>query len=340
MNLPKQAWGKAKMRPSMKHVSRLLALAAVVACIAGAPARAQDYPARPITIIVPFAPGGAADITTRLLGQKLGERLGKAIVIDNRAGAGTVIGAAAAAKAAPDGYTLFMGGSASLAVQVTLRKQIPYDPARDFVPLAQIAAIPFVLVVHPSLPVHSVADLVKLGKEKPLTIATSGPGSPAHLCAELLRSLTGIGVNYVPYRGSAPAITDFLAGTVPVMFVEFPASLALIREGRMRPLGVSSPARVAAAPDIAPLAEAGVPGYEAGGWLMMVAPADTPKDIVARLHGELKGVVADADVKRQLNEMGQVPIDTLPVDRLPAYVASEIARWGKIMRDAGIAGSE
>jgi tripartite-type tricarboxylate transporter receptor subunit TctC len=328
------------MRPSRKNVSRLFAIAAVVAAIAGAPARAQDYPARPVTIIVPFAPGGAADITTRLLGQKLGDRLGKPIVIDNRGGGGTVIGAAAAAKATPDGYTIFMGGSASLAVQVTLRKQLPYDPARDFVPLAHIAAIPFVLVVHPSLPVHSVADLIKLGKEKPLTIATSGPGSPAHLCAELLRSLTGIGVNYVPYRGSAPAITDFLAGTVPVMFVEFPASLNLIRDGKMRPLGVSSTARVAAAPEIAPLAEVGVPGYEAGGWLMMTAPADTPKEIVARLHSELKAVGADPDVRRQINEMGQVPIDTPPIERLQAYVASEIARWGKIMREAGIAGSE
>jgi tripartite-type tricarboxylate transporter receptor subunit TctC len=316
-------------------------LALATAAVLGLPAstQAQDYPARQISIIVPFAPGGAADINARLFGQKLSDRLGKPVVIDNRAGAGTVIGATAAARAAPDGYTIFMGGSAALAYNITLRKQIPYDPAKDFVPLAHIAAIPFVLVVHPSLPVHSVADLVKHSKQAEIAFATSGPGSPAHLCSELFRTMTGSHMSYVPYKGSAPALTDFLTGRVPAMFVEFPPSLTLIREGKMRPLGVTSRARVAAAPEIAPLAEAGVPGYEAGGWLMLVAPSDTPKEIVGKLHAELKAIAALPEIRQRINDMGMVPIDPPAVDASRAFIAAEIARWGKVMRDAGIAGS-
>jgi tripartite-type tricarboxylate transporter receptor subunit TctC len=305
-------------------------------------AAADDYPSRPITIIVPFAPGGAADVGARLFGQKLSERLGKPVVVDNRPGAGTVIGANAAAKAAPDGYTLFMGGSAALAYNITLRKSIPYDPVKDFVPLAHIAAIPFLLVVHPSLPVKSIPELVRLAKDKPgeLAFATSGPGSPAHLCSELFRSMTDTKITYVPYKGSAPAITDFLANRVPVMFVEFPPSLPLIRDGRMRALGVSSLARVPALSEVAPIAESGVPGYQAGGWLMRVAPTETRKDIVAKLNAEFKAIAALPEVKQQFANLGLVGIDPPAVDDSRTFVVSEIARWGKVMREAGIAGSE
>jgi tripartite-type tricarboxylate transporter receptor subunit TctC len=319
-----------------------IALATMLIVTAGPIATAQDYPNRPITIIVPFAPGGAADVGSRLFGQKLSERLGKPVVIDNRPGAGTVIGANAGAKAAPDGYTLFMGGSASLAYNVTLRKSIPYDPVKDFVPLAHIAAIPFLLVVHPSLPVSSIPELVKLAKDKPgeLAFATSGPGSPAHLCSELFRSMTDIKLTYVPYKGSPPAITDFLANRVPAMFVEFPPSLPLIRDGRMRPLGVTSLTRVPALPEVAPLAEVGVPGYQAGGWLMLAAPAETPKDIVAKLNAEFKAIANLPDVKKQFADLGLVGIDPPPVEESRKFVVAEIERWGKVMRDAGIAGSE
>jgi tripartite-type tricarboxylate transporter receptor subunit TctC len=321
---------------------RRSALALSVLAVLPAPASAQDYPNRPITIIVPFAPGGAADVSSRLFGQKLSERLGKPVVIDNRAGAGTVIGATAAAKAPPDGYTLFMGGSAALAYNITLRKSIPYDPIKDFVPLAHIASIPFLLTVHPSLPVSSIPELIKLAKGKPgeLAFATSGPGSPAHLCSELLRTMTDIKITYVPYKGSAPALADFLAGRVPVMFVEFAASLPLIRDGKMRALGVTSISRVPALAEVAPIAEVGVAGYQAGGWLMLAAPSETPQDIVAKLNAEFKAIAALPDVKKQFADLGFVGIDPPPVEESRKFVASEIERWGKIMRDAGIAGSE
>jgi tripartite-type tricarboxylate transporter receptor subunit TctC len=321
--------------------SRVPLLAALVAITSSA-ALAQDYPTRPVTIIVPYAAGGAADVGARLFGQKLSDRLGKGVIIENRGGGGTSIGAAAAAKAAPDGYTVFMGGSASLAVNVTLQKKLPYDPEKDFVPLALVVGIPFVLVVNPSLPVKSVADLVALAKEKPgrLAFATSGPGSPAHLQTELLKSMTGIDITLVPYKGSPPAVADFLGGQIQAMFVEFPASLELIKDGKMRPLGVSTRARVPAASDIPPLAEAGLPGFDAGGWLMFVAPVNTPKEIAAKLHAELKSIGALPDVQRQISAMGLIPIDTPAVDDLQLYVKSEIERWGKVIRAAGIAGSE
>jgi tripartite-type tricarboxylate transporter receptor subunit TctC len=318
-----------------------LCLLILVALVAGLclPAIAQDYPTRQVTIIVPFAPGGSADIIARVYAQKLSERVGKPVVVENRAGAGTVVGASAAARAAPDGYTLLMGGSSALAYNPTLHKNLPYDPAKDFVPLAHVAAIPFVLVVQPSLPVRSVADLIKLAKEKPghLAFGTAGTGSPAHLCAEYLRGVTGIDITYIPYKGSAPALTDFLAGHVPVMFVDLPPALPLIREGKLRALGVSSAAAVPAAPEILPLAQVGVPGYDAGGWLMFVAPAATPKDVVAKLHSELKGITPD--VRERLSGMGLVPIDSPPVEKLQLYVVSEIERWDKVIRAAGIAES-
>src|SRR5262249_44536216 len=316
----------------------LAALLAILPCTA----HAQDYPTRQVTIIVPFAPGGTADITARIYAQKLADRLGKPVVVENRTGAGTVVGASAAARAAPDGYTLLMGGSSALAYNPTLHKKLPYEPARDFVPLAQVGSIPFVLVVQPSSSVHSLADLIKLAKDKPgqLAFGTAGIGSPAHLCAEYLRSLTGIDISYIPYKGTAPQVTDFLAGQVQVMFVDVPPVLPLIREGKMRALGISSIARVPAAPELAPLAEAGVPGYDAGGWLMFVAPAQTPKEIVQKLHSEMKAITATAEIQQRFTGMGVVPIDSPPIDQLQRYVKSEIERWGKVIRSAGLAESQ
>jgi tripartite-type tricarboxylate transporter receptor subunit TctC len=324
----------------MKRLSLLM----LAVFIAGMPATsvAQDFPARQMTIIVPFAPGGSADIVARIYAQKLTERLGKPVVVENRAGAGTVVGALAAARAAPDGYTLFMGGSSALAYNPTLHKQLPYDPAKDFVPLAHVASLPFVLVVQPSLPVNSVADLIKLAKDKPghLAFGTAGVGSPAHLCAEYFRGVSGIDITYIPYKGTAPAVTDFLAGHVPVMFVDVPPVLPLIRDGKMRALGVSSIKPVPAAPELVPLAQAGVPGYDAGGWLMFAAPAATPKEIVAKLHTELKGITATPDIQQRFTGMGLVPIDSPPVENLQRYVVSEIERWGKVIRAAGIEASQ
>jgi tripartite-type tricarboxylate transporter receptor subunit TctC len=323
----------------MKRVSVLL-LAALAAGVSIA--RARDYPARQVTIIVPFAPGGSADIVARLYAQKLSERLGKPVVVENRAGAGTVVGASAVARAAPDGHTLLIGGSSALAYNVTLHKTLPYDPTKDFVPLAHVSSIPFVLVVQPTLPVRTLADLIRLAKDKPgqLAFGTAGIGSPAHLCAEYLRGMTGIDITYIPYKGSTPALTDFIAGQIPAMFVDLPPALPLIREGKMRALGMSLMAPVPAAPDIPPLAQAGVPGYDAGGWHMFVAPAKTQKDIVNRLHSELKSITALPEIQQRFTTLGLIAIDSPSVEDLQIYVKSEIDRWGKVIRAAGIAESE
>jgi tripartite-type tricarboxylate transporter receptor subunit TctC len=325
----------------MKGFSVLLIAAALLASTSPR-ADAQDYPTRQVTIIVPFAPGGSADIVARMYAQKLSDRFGKPVVVENRAGAGTAIGAAAAARAAPDGYTLLLGGSSALAYNVTLHKALPYDPVRDFVALAHVSSIPFVLVVQPQLPVHSLSDLIALAKNKPghLAFGTAGTGSPAHLCAEYLRLMTGIDITYIPYKGSAPALTDLIAGVVPTMFVDLPPALPLIREGKIRALGMSLMAPVPAVPEIAPLAQMGVPGYDAGGWHMFVAPANTPKQIVNRLHSELKSITALPETQQRFKTLGLIPIDSPAIEDLAIYVKFEIDRWGKVIRSAGIAESE
>jgi tripartite-type tricarboxylate transporter receptor subunit TctC len=325
----------------MKGFSVLLVAAALLASMSPR-AAAQDYPARQVTIIVPFAPGGSADIVARMYAQKLSDRLGKPVVVENRAGAGTAIGATAAARAAPDGYTLLLGGSSALAYNVTLHKALPYDPVRDFVPLAHVSSIPFALVVQPKLPVQSLSDLIALAKDKPghLAFGTAGTGSPAHLCAEYLRLITGIDITYIPYKGSAPALTDLIAGVVPTMFVDLPPALPLIREGKIRALGMSLMAPVPAAPDIPPLAQMGVPGYDAGGWHMFVAPANTPNQIINRLHSELKSITALPEIQQRFRTLGLISIDSPAIEDLAVYVKFEIDRWGKVIRSAGIAESE
>lgn len=270
----------------MTMILRIAALFA--ALLVAGDSSAQTYPTRPVTIVVPFTPGGTTDILGRLSGQGLEQRLGKPFLIENRPGAGTQIGATAVAKSAPDGYTLLVAPSTTMAVNVTLYKKLSYDPAKDFAPLALMAHVPFVLVVNPSLPVKSVADLIKLAQEKPgeLSFASGGVGAAHHLCGELLKSMTGIKMAHVPYKGSVPALNDVVAGHVPLMFSDFAPSLQLIKAGKLRALGVTAAKRVPAAPDIPPIAETGVPGYEAVPWQMMVTKAGTPEEVVDRLNAE------------------------------------------------------
>src|SRR5262249_27848154 len=241
----------------------LLALLAAVA--AAAPARGETYPARPVTFVVPFAAGGGTEFLARMLGQHLEQRLGKPFVIENRPGARGGAGGLSLARAAPGGYTILMAPSPVMAINVTLHKKLPYDPAVDFVPLALVVATPYVLVVDPSLPVRSVTDLIKLAKEKPgqLSFASAGPGTPHHLFGGLFKGAAGIEMAHVPYRGSVPALTDVAGGHVQLMFSDVPPALSLIREGKVRALGVSTKERVAALPDLAPIAEQGVPGFDA-----------------------------------------------------------------------------
>jgi tripartite-type tricarboxylate transporter receptor subunit TctC len=263
-------------------------------------------------------------------------------VVENRPGAGSVIGTATGAKAAPDGYTLVMAGSGSLAISPTMYKKLPYDPSKDFAPLLLSAKIPFFLVVNPALAVHSVSELVKYAKENPgkLSFASGGAGSPHHLYAELFKSLTGIEMTHVPYKGSAPALTDVVAGHVPVLFSDPVPALPLIREGKVRALGVTTAARSPSAPEIAPIADSGVPGFDVAGWGMIVAPAGTPTPIVAKLHAALDGVAALPDVRQQIVKLGMIPGGSASPEELQRFINSEMERWGKVVQQAGLAGTE
>ena len=292
----------------MKKIAQIVATITLVLFLALGLAAAQDYPARTTTIICPYAPGGATDILARILARGLEERLGKSFVVENRPGAGTVLAAHIVAKAQPDGYTLLMGTSTPLAINATLHRKLPYDPAKDFVPLALIANVPFVLVVTPSLPVKSVADLIKYAKANPgkLSFGTSGPGSPHHLYMELFKTMTGTDMVHVPYKGSVPALTDVIAGRIPVMFVDLAPSLQFIKNGNVRAIGVSSKMRVPQLPDVPPVAD-GVPGFEAVAWQMLAAPSGTPKPIVDKLHAALKNIEAQPQFKEQVAKLGMVP---------------------------------
>jgi tripartite-type tricarboxylate transporter receptor subunit TctC len=305
-------------------------------------ARADDYPNHPITIVVPYTPGGSTEILARIIAQHLGPRLGQPVIVEDKPGAGTVIGATAVAKAAPDGYTLLMATPTPMAINVKVHKQLPYDPAADFVPLVMVAQAPFVLVVNPALPVHSVTELIAYAKQNPgrLSYGSGGVGAPHHLYAALLASMTGIHMTHVPYKGSLPALNDVVGGHIDLMFCDIPPAAGMINSGRVRALGVSTKARVSDFPDIPPINEAGVPGFDVAGWFMVVAPAQTPPAIVARLHHEMKGLLATAEVKEQIVKLGVLPLESPSVDDMKVFVKSEIARWGKVVEAAGIAGTE
>ena len=321
---------------------RPLALGLMAAVLLAGPAQAQDYPNRQVTFVVPYPAGGGLDLLARLIGQRLAERLGKPFVVENRAGAGTVIGANSVAKAAPDGYTIMLGTSTPFAINVTLHKNLPYDPAKDFAPIALTSNAPFMLLVNPLLPIHSVGDLVAYVKARPgqLSYGSAGPGSPQHLSMELLKTMTGINVGHVPYRGDAPALSDVVAGHIPMMFGEPTPILPLLREGKVRALAVSSSTRLAPVPDIPTVAEAGVPGFNMVSWQMIVAPAGTPKEVVGRLHREIKSILMLPEILREFGDTGRIGVDSPPVEELADFMRAEIVRLGKVVESAGIAKSQ
>src|SRR6476659_9776083 len=291
---------------TVKALPRRLLLLALIGMIAwGACARAESYPTRPVSFVVPFAAGGGTEFLARLLGQRLEQRLGKPFVIENRPGGSGVTGAVSVARAAPDGHTILMAPAPVMAINVSLHKKLPYDPAADFVPLALVVASPYVLVVTPSL-----------------------------------KTKTAIEMMHIPYRGSVPALTDVAAGHVQLMFSDVPPALSLINEGRVRAIGVSTKERVAALPHLAPIAEQGVADFDAASWQMVVAPAATPKDIVQRLHAEIKEFMVLPEIKEHILRMGLLPIDTPSVANLQIFVQTEIARWSSVVEQAGIAGSQ
>jgi tripartite-type tricarboxylate transporter receptor subunit TctC len=327
-------------------VSRRALLAATLPAMAVTVARAQsgalaapDYPNHQVTFIVPFTPAGGTDVLARLLAEKLEQELGQPFVVENRPGAGTVIATNFIAKSLPDGYTIMMDVS-SLAIDVTLYKSLPYDPAKDLALVALIARVPFVLVVSPSLPVNSVEDLIKLAKERPLSYGSGGIGAFHHLAAALFCSMTGIKMTHVPYRGTAPALNDLMGGYIQLMFSDLGPALPLINAGKIRPLAVTTKERFAALPDVPPLADVGVPGFDAAAWQGVVAPGETPKPILTKLNATLNAIMAMRDVRTRMADFGMIPVGTGSLDDLHQFLQSEIGRWAKVVEEAGIAHSE
>jgi tripartite-type tricarboxylate transporter receptor subunit TctC len=325
----------------MRSLIRGVIIAPILLALGSCPsAWAQDYPARAVTLIAPWAAGGAVDVVARIVAPKLSDRLGKPVVVENRPGGGSTIGTAMGVKAPPDGYTLYIPGSGSMAIAPTMYKSLSYDSVKDIAPIALIGRVPFVLIVNPTLPIKSIPDLIKYAKENKLNYASGGAGSPHHLYAEMFKGMTGIEMTHIPYKGSNDAIKDVVAGHVPLLFSDPAPSVPLIRSGAVRPLGVTTLARWSVAPDIPPLNEAGVPGFDAAGWFMVAAPAGTPKPIVERLHAELKAIMALPDVKEVIDRTGVVPVVSPPLSELQTFVASEKARWGKVVQQAGLAGTQ
>jgi tripartite-type tricarboxylate transporter receptor subunit TctC len=332
----------------MKRGAFLLVLVLGFALVAGVPAtpaaaQPAEYPSRLVTIVAPSAPGGLYSLFARIIGNRLEQRLGRTFLVENRPGAASVLGAAAVARAPADGYTLMVASGATLAVNVTLHKTLPYDPVADFVPIALIARVPEVLVVDPALPVRSLADLSALAKSepsRPLTFASAGPGTAQHLEGEMLNRALGLDMTHVPYKGALPALNDVIAGHVTMMFSPVANALPMIEAGKVRALGLAARERVEALPQVSPLAEIGVPGFEASGWFMLVAPAATPVPIVARLHAELQQILADPDLRRQFIRQGLIPAEAATPDRLKAYVGEQIAHWRETLARIGLVGME
>lgn len=313
------------------------ALALLAATSLGtAAAIAQPYPSKPIRLIVPYPPGGGTDIFARIVGAKLGEALGQQLVIEQRPGAGGVIGAEAAAKAAPDGYTLLIGQASNLAINPNLMSRLPYDPVRDFSPITLIAASPNLLVVHPSLPVRSVKDLVTLAKSRPGSInyASAGNGSPGHLAAEYFKTVAKINLVHVPYKGATPALTDVIAGQVSLYFTSPVAAQPYVRSGRLRQIAVTSGQRFPPLPDVPTIAEAGYKEVDMTSWWGLLAPAGVARDIVARLNAETLRVLGAAEMKERLAGQGAVVVTNTP-EQFGAYIKTEIANWSRIVKASG-----
>lgn len=316
-------------------LSRLALLGVFLSCPVLA-AGAQSYPVRPVRLIAPSSPGSGVDIVARIVGQKLSENLKQQVVIENRAGAGANLGAEIAAKATPDGYTLFMGTPAH-AINTSLYRRLNYDIVKDFIPISLVTTGQYVLVVHPSLPAKNVKELIALAKARPgqLNYASAGNGNATHLAGELFKSLTKLNIVHVPYKGTGPALTDLIGGQVQFMFANLTAGLPHIKSGKLRALAVTGAARSSAAPDIPTVIESGVPGYTVTSWYGVLAPAATSQEIINRLNGEIARVMRSPDMKDRLAGEGAEPTSSTPAE-FAAFIKTEIAKWGKVVREAGI----
>jgi putative tricarboxylic transport membrane protein len=304
------------------------------------PAPAQDFPNRPITILVPLAPGGGVDFVARTIGQKLSERLGKPVLIENRPGGGTIVAAVALAKAPPDGYTLLLTPGATLSSNATVYKNLPYNPRTDFVPVALPSQVAFTLVANPSLPIHSIPELIRYAKDKPgeLIVGTAGIATTTHLAGELLSHLTGIKLRYSHYRGSPPAMNDVVGGSIQMMFADPVTGAELAKAGKVRALGVSGLNRVSVFPEVPPIADT-VPGYDATNWHMILAPAHTPPDIVEKLAAEIRAIGAMPEIRQQIDKIGLEALNSPSPAELRTFLEADIARWGQLVTQIGLAGS-
>ncbi len=300
-----------------------------------AAAPAQDYPNRPVRIVIPLSPGGTTDVPGRIVAQKLSETLGQQFFVENRAGAGGTIGSDFVAKAKPDGYTLLLTAS-PFVITPHVYKNVPYNALADFAPVIRIATGPYVLVVHPSLGVNSVKELIVAAKREPgkIDFASSGNGSAQHLVTELFMYMAGIKLNHVPYKGSGPAQQDLMSGIIKVSFVGTPIAIPHMKSGRLKALGVSTARRSPEMPEVPTVAEAGVPGYEARVWIGLLAPAGTPHEIVAKLNGEIGKLVRTDEVRKLLVPTGMEPDPDTP-EQFAAYLKADYDKWGKVVRESG-----
>ena len=326
----------------MKTCIAKLLVAASASAFAVLPAQAQapaqgSYPARPIRIIVPFTPGGSTDILARSIGQELTKAWGQSVIVENVPGAGGSLGADKAAKAQADGYTLLMGHIGTLAVNPTLYPNLPYDPVKSFMPVAWVARVPNILVVHPSVPATSVKALVELARAKPgqLNYGSGGNGSAANLATEYFKLQTGVSILHIPYRGTVPAVTDLMGGQIQLLFTGAPAVLGQIKSGQLRALAVSSPERIAALPEVPTVAELGYKDFEADQWYGVVAPAGTPREIVLKLNAQINRALDSAELKTRLSNEGAIAIPTTP-EAFGQLIVREIARWKPVIQSGRV----
>ena len=315
--------------------NRCWAIAALLAVFAQN-AFAQAYPTHSIRLVVPFPAGGTTDILARAAAQKLSESLGQAVVVDNRPGAAGNIGADLVAKSAPDGYTLLMGTVGTHAINPGLYAKMPYDHVKDFVPVVLVAGVPNVLAVYPAFPVNSVAELIALAKSKPGTInfASSGSGTSIHLSGELFKTMAGVDMTHIPYKGSSPALTDLMGGQVQIMFDNLPSSLPLIKAGKLRAIAVTSLKRAPALPDVPTISESGLPGFEASSWFGVLAPAGTPAPIVAKLNADVNKWLQSPEAREQLLAQGANAAGGTP-EQFAAHIRAETEKWAKVVKASG-----
>ncbi len=325
--------------PLSNHESRFTthgvwAFAFAIAC---ASAVAQTYPVRPVRLVVPSSPGGGTDLSARIIAPKLSDYLGQQVVVENRAGAATLIGMEVVAKAAPDGYTLIMANS-TMAIVPSMRKNVRMDVVRGLAPISLVASNPQLLISHPSLPTQTLKQLIAFARAQPgkLDYASGGYGGNPHMCMELFLNLTGLKITYVPYKSGNAGFADVLAGQVPMMMASVLTALPHVRSGRIRAYGVTTKKRSESMPDIPAIAEAGVPGYEATQWFGVLAPAGTPRDIIARLHAELTRVVKEPEVRKRFVVDGSDTVSSSSPEDFAAYIRADEAKWAKVVKDAGL----